>query len=210
MKLYGSKIATCTQRVTFLLEELGVEYELCEVDLRKGEHKEGWYLEKQPFGKVPVLEDHGLVVFESRAIMRYIANKYMTLAAERVGWGDAERALVDNWMEVEAHNFNGPVSGLVYEKVFKSWLGVGEEDPAAVEKHMEALGKVLDVYEKVLGEREYLAGQGFSMADITHVPYMAYLIEKAGVKEPFESRPAVWAWWERVSGREAWKKVCVA
>lgn len=195
LKLYGSRVATCTQRVTFLLEELGVDY------LRKGEQKEAWYLEKQPFGKVPVLEDvdTGVTVFESRAIMRYIANKYISRAVERVGWGDLKsQAAVDNWMEVEAHNFNGPVAGLVYEKVFKGWMGLGEEDSAAVEKHMETLGKVLDVYEKVLSGREYIAGDLFSLADITHVPYMAYLIEKAGVKEPFESRAAVWAWWERV------------
>lgn len=205
MKLYGHPIATCTQRITFLLEELGVDYELVPIDLMKGEQKTPEYLEKQPFGKVPVLEDDDLTIFESRCIMRYLADKY----ADRVElWGrDAKvRALVDNWLEAEGHNYSVPVGALVYEKYFKSWRGE-EADQAIIDKNVGLLNTVLDVYEKVLSKRDYIAGDKLSIADISHVPYTAYLIEKVGMKEPFESRPHVWAWWNRVTEREAWKKV---
>lgn len=205
MKLYGHPIATCTQRVTYLLKELGVEYELIPVDLMKGEQKTPEYMEKQPFGKVPVLEDGDLTIFESRCILRYIADKYKD-KVNLIGKDAKERALVDNWLEAEGHNFSGPVGGIVYEKVFKQWRGQ-ETDETIVAKHMEQLAVVLDVYEKVLSKRSYIAGDEFSIADISHVPYAAYLIEKAGVKEPFESRPNVWAWWNRITQRDAWKAV---
>lgn len=205
MKLYGHPLATCTQRVTFLLKELGVDYEMVLVDLMKGEQKCPEYLKKQPFGKVPVLEDEDLTIFESRCILRYIADKYKD-KINLMGEDAKQRAIIDNWLEAEGHNFSGPVGAIVYEKVFKQWRGQ-EVDEAVVAKNMELLSHVLDVYEGVLSERDYIAGDHFSIADISHIPYAAYLIEKAEVREPFESRPRVWAWWKRVTEREAWKSV---
>ena len=68
--------ATCTRRVMAVFNYLDVPFELVVVDLRKGEQKAPEYLEKQPFGQVPYLDDDGFVVFESRAIARYVASGY--------------------------------------------------------------------------------------------------------------------------------------
>lgn len=78
VKVHGMYLSTCTRRVLTTLEELKVPYELVVVDLTKGAHKSPAYTEKyQPFGQIPVLEDtDGTLVFESRAIQRYVALKY--------------------------------------------------------------------------------------------------------------------------------------
>lgn len=78
LKVRGSAMSTCTRRVLTALEELHVPYELVNIDLSKGEHKAPAYVEKyQPFGQIPSLEEaDGTVLFESRAILRYIALKY--------------------------------------------------------------------------------------------------------------------------------------
>ena len=65
---------------------------------------------------------------------------------------------------------------------------------------------MLDVYEKVLSTRPYLAGDEFSLADLSHLSYGA-LLHECGCGGPFDSRPAVKAWWERITARASWKKV---
>ena len=77
LKLHGSPFSTCTQRVLTVLAEKGVtDYEIVPVNLPAGEHKQPAHVALQPFGKIPVLEDDGFFVYESRAICRYIASKY--------------------------------------------------------------------------------------------------------------------------------------
>lgn len=70
LKLYGSAMSTSRVLVTILEKEL--PYELVPVDIAKGEQKDEDYKKLQPFGKVPVLDDDGFVMFESRAICKYL------------------------------------------------------------------------------------------------------------------------------------------
>lgn len=77
LKLYGMAAATCTQRVLTTLAELGVtDYELIIINVRAGEQKAPSYLANHPFGKIPLLDDDGFLIFESRAICKYLAIKY--------------------------------------------------------------------------------------------------------------------------------------
>lgn len=76
IKIYGVAVSTCTKRVITTLLEKEVPYELITIDWSKAEHKQPEHLRKHPFGKVPVLEDDGYFVFESRAICKYIAKKF--------------------------------------------------------------------------------------------------------------------------------------
>lgn len=76
LKVHGSRGSTCTKRVLTALYEKDVPYEFVDVDFSKGEHKSEKYMKLQPFGKVPALDDDGFILFESRAIGKYIAAKY--------------------------------------------------------------------------------------------------------------------------------------
>jgi glutathione S-transferase len=189
-------------RVQVVLEELGREYELVPVSLGAGEHKTPEHLARQPFGKVPALEDGDLTLFESRTICRYLA-KGTPLA----GGEDAHKAaLVDNWLEVEGHNYGPPVGAVVYEKVFRQMFG-GEPDESIIDKNLSQLERVLDVYESRLRDHKYLAGDELSIADLSHLPYTVYLIEKGGVVEPFENRPNVWRWLTSLRELPSWQRV---
>jgi glutathione S-transferase len=85
LKLYGMREATCTQRVLTTLAEKNVEdFEFIKVDLFTGEQLQPSHLEKQPFGKVPVLDDDGFLVYESRAICKYLARKYAGQGTELI------------------------------------------------------------------------------------------------------------------------------
>ncbi len=76
IKLYGDPHATCYKRVAFILAEKGLDFETVVVSIAKREQKSPEHLKLQPFGKVPALDDDGFVVFESRAICKYLAKKY--------------------------------------------------------------------------------------------------------------------------------------
>lgn len=76
IKIHGVPQSTCTRRVLTTLVEKNVPYEMVKIDVMAKEHKSDAFLKMQPFGKVPVLEDDGVFIFESRAIAKYIAKKY--------------------------------------------------------------------------------------------------------------------------------------
>lgn len=71
LKLYGSAMSTSRVLVTILEKDL--PYELILIDIAKGDQKTEDYKKLQPFGKVPVLDDDGFIIFESRAICKYLA-----------------------------------------------------------------------------------------------------------------------------------------
>ena len=81
-----------------------------------------------------------------------------------------------------------------------------KQDQGLIRQNEEKLNKVLDVYEKRLGETRFLAGDEFSLADLSHLPNTQYLVttEKG---EIFTSRKNVSRWWGEISGRDSWKKV---
>nr|ALE31202.1 truncated glutathione S-transferase riant4 [Prunus persica] len=115
VKVYGPVKAACPQRVMVCLLEKGVNFEIVDVNLEVGEQKQPQFLSRQPFGQVPAVEDGDFRLFESRAIIRYYAAKYADRGPNLLGTTLEEKALVDQWLEVEAHNFNDLVYTLVLQ-----------------------------------------------------------------------------------------------
>ena len=95
MKLYNSNFSPNALRVRAVAAELGIELDIVEVDLRKGENKTASYLAMNPNGKVPVLVDADFVLWESRAIDAYLAS----LRPEPGLYPDdaKKRAIIDQW-----------------------------------------------------------------------------------------------------------------
>jgi glutathione S-transferase len=212
--LYGNKLATCTQRVLILLEELNLKYELREIDLMKGQQKDQRYLQLQPFGKVPVViyGDHKL--FESRSILRYIAKNN----TEDIDLTLNDSPYVDMWLEVESQNFNPPISKFIYEKVFKKWKNSEAIiDEAVLNSALEDLGKVFDVYESRLSlddttqgtiKPKYIGGNSFSIADISHIPYLYMFVTSGPEYKTFLKKyPHVYKWYKRMLMKDSVKEI---
>ncbi|HSN97886.1 MAG TPA: glutathione S-transferase N-terminal domain-containing protein [Candidatus Nanopelagicales bacterium] len=203
MKVYGHPMSTCTRKVLTTLAEKGVEAEFQLVDIMKGEQKVPSFLAMQPFGVIPVIDDGGFVLYESRAICRYLDAK---LPGTSLTPSDPkDRAMMEQWLSIEQSYFSPQAMKIVMNMMFAPMMGK-EPDMAVVEAARTETGKVLDVAGRTLEKQEYLAPGGFSIADISWMPYVVYLFgAKAG--DLITSRPAVAAWWERVSSRPSWKKV---
>ncbi|MCO5591844.1 hypothetical protein L7F22_045837 [Adiantum nelumboides] len=193
-------------RVLATLLEKDVPFDLVPVNLMKGEHKQPPFLALQPFGLIPVLQEEDFTLFESRAIARYVAEKYEKQGSALYGSTIAERALIEQWIEVEGQNYAPAGHPIFYQLVIGPMRGV-PTDVALVEESLVKFEKVLDIYEERLGKTPYLGGESFSLADLTHLPLTHYLMNLPKVSPAFHSRKNVMAWWERISTRPAWKKV---
>jgi glutathione S-transferase len=203
MKIYGHPWSINTRKVLMALAEKGVEAELVLVMLPKGEQKQPAHRALHPFGKVPVLDDAGFVLYESAAINRYLERKFpsppLVPASERGA------ALVDQWLGALDAYFAPHAGPLLIETLFRRYLG-GEQDRAAIESGRTNMLAALDAADRQLGTTPYLAGERFSLADIHLLPFLEYL-EKTGQGEPITRRKHLAAWWERTSGRPTWHAV---
>lgn len=160
----------------------------------------------QPFGQIPVLEDGDIQIFESRAIIRYLAEKFEGQGTPLLGKTVKDKALVSQWLEVESQNYNPPTAQIVYQRVFSSMFGSSCNEDVVTEQ-VAKLEKVLDVYEAHLSNNKYLAGDFFSLADLSHLPYTYLLVNAAGKSDLITSRPHVSAWWNDISSRPTFQKV---
>ncbi|KAK3404941.1 glutathione S-transferase F9 [Eucalyptus grandis] len=205
VKVYGPDYAS-PKRVLVCLIEKDVEFETVIVDLFKGEHKAPEYLKLQPFGSVPVVQDGDYALFDSRAIIRYYAEKYKHQGTELLGKTIEERGLVEQWLEVEAHNFHPPIYDLVHNLVYGPLIGL-TPDPKQLKESEDKLCRVLDIYEERLSKSKYLAGDFFSLADLSHLPFTQYLMGKMRKEYLIRDRKHVSGWWDDISSRPSWKKV---
>lgn len=143
---------------------------------------------------------------ESRAITRYLARKHNDIGTDLLRSNSLnESSIVDTWMEVEAHEFNGPMESIMHQLVRNPILEK-PTDEKIIEGEMEKLAKVLDVYEERLSKYKYLAGDYYTMADLHHIPCMLYFMRttKATV---VTARQKVNAWWNDIISRPASIKV---
>lgn len=197
--LYGLEESTCTQRVLILLNELELPYNFQKVDLFAGEHKQPEYLLIQPFGKIPALQYNKKIIFESRAIIKYLAKQHRTPHDRIINFN------TDMWLEIESQNYGPCVEKIVYEKLFKQMLNAGEADEKIVEESLDKLKQSLSVYEQQLQKHDYIAGDHFTIADISHIPYTYKMIE-LGFKDIYKNYPHVYNWIKRIIHKPTVKK----
>ena len=205
VKVYGPALAS-TKRVIVCLIEKGIEFQTVPIDVFQGEHKHPNFLQLQPFGVVPVIQDGDYTLFESRAIIRYLAEKYKSEGPDLLGKTIEERGLVNQWLEVEAQNFHPPIYNLTLHLLFSSKLGFPQDQNLVKESEIK-LGKVLDIYEERLSKSKYLGGDFFSLADLSHLPFLHYLVNQMGKDYMVKERKNVSVWWDDISNRPSWQKV---
>ncbi|KAM3362716.1 glutathione S-transferase F11 [Capsicum galapagoense] len=206
VKVHGSAMAACPQRVLVCLIELGVDFELIHVDLDSLEQKKPEFLLLQPFGHVPVIEEGDFRLFESRAIIRYYAAKYVDKGTKLTGTTLEEKALVDQWLEVESNNFNDLVYNMVLQLLVFPKMG-HKSDMTLVQKCADKLEKVFDIYEQRLSKSKYLAGDFFSLADLSHLPSLRFVMNEGGFAHLVTKRKCLQDWYLDISSRPSWNKV---
>ncbi|KLO14541.1 glutathione S-transferase [Schizopora paradoxa] len=212
LKLYGSAIATCTQRVLAVANQLGVSVELVIVNLAAQENKAPEYMKKQPFGQVPYLDDDGFILFESRAISRYLSTVHAS--GNLIPKEAKENAIFEQAVSIEQSNFDPFTTVLARERFYYPlFRGANyKPDEVAAQEAQAKLEAKLDAYEVILSKHAYLGGDKLTLADLFHLPYGAMASSPRTPGAPYlnledPKRPNVARWWKEIVSLPAWKAV---
>lgn len=203
MRLYRHPLSSCSRRAVLTVFELGLHdrVELVTVDLQNGAQRAPEFLARNPNGRVPVLDDDGYLLWESHAIMPYLAEAApgQTLYPNE----PRGRAEVTKWMFWNAHHFSQGVSTLNRERMVKKILGLGEPDPAEVargEGIVRTFGAVLDAH---LEGRDFLVGERLTLADLSVASELSSW-ERASL--PLDGFANVKRWFSTIVARPSWDR----
>ncbi|MDH7639751.1 glutathione S-transferase family protein [Sphingomonas oryzagri] len=189
------------RKVPILLEELGLSYEIHFVDIGRDEQFQKDFLGVSPNGKIPALVDHGaedgpLSIFESGAILTYLADKYHGFLAPS---GHA-RWKAQEWLWWQVASL-GPMLGQLGFFAVRS----KEKAPLAIDRFTQECGRLLGVMEGRLAKCPYLGGEEYSIADIACYPWMvgATTMLKDALGRHLDGKPAIDRWMAALAGRPA-------
>ncbi len=145
-------------KVSIALEELQLKYKVKKIELSKGTQREDWFLRLNPNGRIPVLKHGEEVIFDSGAILYYLANKYNKLIPN----SEIERIKVIQWLMFQMSGI-GPMQGQA--NVFYRYLD--EKIPIAISRYQNECRRLYEVLDKQLEGRKWICDD-YSIADIAN------------------------------------------
>jgi glutathione S-transferase len=201
MKLYFHPLSGNSRRVLLVAAHLEVPLERVLVDLTKGEQKGAPHLSRNPNGRVPVLEDDGLVLWESRAIMQYLAEK--TPGQTLLPTDPRARADVNRWLFWCAAHMAPANTVVVFENFVKARTGRGPADPAEVARGEGLVAQYASILDAHLAGKSWVAQDRLTLADFS----LAASFALAGpARLPIAGYAHLRDWLGRVQELDAWKR----
>jgi stringent starvation protein A len=177
--LYDAGRCPYCARVRIVLAEKGIEYETVEVDR---DDRPAWIYEKNPLGRVPVLEEDAFVLPESAVIGEYLEERY------------PEPAL---WPADPAERAFGRLLVFRFDELSRPYYALRRGDDDARERLDAQLAKLT----AILDAQAFLSGREYGLADVAYVPWILRARDRMGVR--LDSLPALAGWVERLSARPA-------
>jgi glutathione S-transferase len=178
-------------KVRQLLHHLGRAYRTVEVSIFEGEGRGESYLRVSPTGTVPAIElDDGRTLAESNAILMYLADGTPYVPGDAFG-----RAKVQQWLHFEQERVESVLGAL------RHWTLTGklaQRAPALVEAKRHAAQRTLEILERELSSRDFLAGERYTIADIALFAYGSRAAEAGFALDEY---PAIRAWIARVEAQ---------
>jgi GSH-dependent disulfide-bond oxidoreductase len=184
------------QKITIMMEECGLAYEVKPVDIMSGAQFEPDFLEISPNNKIPAIVDpegpngKPLALFESGAILQYLARKSGML----YGSDERERIAIDQWLFWQVSGL-GPMAGQCHH--FRNYAP--EKIPYGIDRYTNEVNRLYGVLDEQLAGRAFVAGP-YSIADVAAYPWIRLWKNQGQTIETF---PNLKAWLDRVGAREA-------
>ena len=174
MKLYDYPGAPNPRRVKIFAHEKDIKLELINCDMLKREHKTPEFLKKSPSGKIPVLElEDGRCISESVAICRYLES--IVPEPNLFGENPIEIASIEIWYSRVTYELVVPLMhGFRHTHPHMSQMENQNQEYGLAQRELAV--KSLDVYDKIIASREYIAGERFTYADIQMVTSLQFLV----------------------------------
>ena len=188
-------------KVIALVRHLDLDCELCIVDLFKGEHAASEFAALNPNRRMPVLEDDGFVLWESNAILQYLAAKH-----PQSGLWPADirsQADVSRWLHWESAHWTPAIAPMAFERVVKKLAGLGDPDPAEVAKGEQQFHLFAAVLNDHLKGRRWLLGDALTIADFSVGAPMALAVP---AQYPLAPYPEIGRWYAGLAALPAWQR----
>jgi glutathione S-transferase len=197
VKLYDFPFSPNCRKVRAVAYELGIALEHERVDLLAGGQRAPAFLARNPNGRVPVLEDGDLILWESTAIIRYLAaGSPLAPSAPRAA------AEVDRWIAWQLAHLAPAMSKVAFEKIVKRLVPRGAPDEARIAEGTAEFDQMSAILDAALDGREYVAGP-LTLADFALAAHYS-LAAAAGLEVAPHRR--VESWLARVSARDSMKR----
>ena len=201
MKLHTAPGSPSGRKVQAVILHLKLDVQVQNHDFAKGELRAPEYLALNPNGSVPSLVDGDFVLWESNAIMQYLADK---AGDELLFPRDLRtRADVVRWQCWELTHFNKAFGTLAFETVAKARLNFGPPDPRRVEVAEADLARYAPVLDAHMAHREYLVGRNITLADYSMLQFEGY---RTLVPFDFSDYRNLNAYFDHVSKADAWQR----
>lgn len=199
MKLYNAALSPNALRVRAVANELGIVLEIVDVNLRDKAEQQATLGPLNPNAKVPVLVDGDFVLWESRAIIGYLASRRPEKGLYPSD--PKRRAIVDQWIHWGAIHLGSALQRVSFERFMKPRFGMGAPDEAAIAGPVKEVGQFLPVLDRGLAGKDWIAGE-LSIADFAIATTLMYR-DVAGIDTA--GTPNVRAWMARIEARPSWQ-----
>jgi glutathione S-transferase len=199
--VYGPTFSTYVRTVRLALEEKPASYELVDVAMMKGAHKQPEFLARNPFGKVPAFSHDGFDLYETDAIVRYIDQ---AVPGQDLQPLEAKpRARMNQIVGiVESFAYTCMITKLVMNRVVAPMMG-GKPDEAAIKDALPSIELCLKEFERLMGNGKFLAGDKLSLADLFVIPLYHYIAQTPEGQELLKPHGKIRAWWDQVKTRNS-------
>lgn len=200
MKLYSLTFSPNGRKAESIIAYLGLDAEIIQVDMAKGEHKTAEFLAMNPNGKIPTLDDNGFHVWESNAIITYLAGKKPE--SNLVPTDLQARTEVDKWLHWQSSHYAVALMRIVVEKVLKKHYNLGPADENVVKDALADAKRFTAILDKQLAGKDFVLGKlsvvDFGIATWTEIaPWLG--LDHADF-------PNVSAWVDRCTALSGWVK----
>jgi glutathione S-transferase len=200
MRLHVFPPSPRATKVIALANHLGLECDLRMVHLFKGEQAAPEFAALNPNKRMPVLEDDGFVLWESNAILQYLAAKK---PESRLWPADAKgQADVVRWLSWEGAHWTPACAPIIFERVVKQLAGLGEPNAAEIAKAEPEFAKFAEVLNGHLKGRKWLLGNDLTIADFS---VGAPLIMAEAARLPLADYPEIARWYKGLAALPAWQ-----
>lgn len=201
MKLYHFPPSPNSRRVLAVAYHLGIELELENIALPKGEQMNPPFVELNPNHKIPTLVDEDFVLWESTAIMQYLARK----KPDHALWPDEPRiqADINRWLCWNIAHWSPACGIFVYEYIVKQFMNRGDPDPLELGKGEGQFHLFAEVLDKHIRDRDWLVGKNVTLADYAVGSFLD-LAEPAYL--PVDDYADIVRWYSNIGKLDAWKK----
>ena len=200
LTIWGRATSTNVQKVLWACDELGLAYKRIDIGGAFGGTDDPSYRAKNPNGLIPTLEDDDFVLWESNAILRYLAAGDAQCRLLPADLNRRERANIDRWLDWQLVSLGLALRAL-FILLHRAGKLASEEEITAATKNASAMFWILDAH---LATQRYAGGDRFTLADIP-IGISAHRWFSLGVQRPV--MPALETWYERISGRPGFQNV---